>query len=478
MRWRLRIICSLAMGIVGSHLLAATTMSKPSAESVPPLWKERQVTTAPHGHILTNVGTWSPDSEWIVYDRRSDEAGSVFDGPSIERVRVRDGHVENVYESKNGAFCGVVTHCPVSDEVVFILGPESPTKDWKYAPDHRQGLIVDTRAPGIGCNLDARDIVQPFTAGALRGGSHVHVFSGDGKLVSFTYEDHVLRERDESNASDVGAADADWNQRNVGVSLRGKPVEVPKTHERNHDGTFFSVLATRTTNQPHPGSDEISKAYDDSWVGSHGYLRSDGSRQEYAIAFLGDIVDDAGNSVPELFIVDLPKDLTVAGDSPLEGSNTKRPAPPAGTVQRRLTHTTARKHPGLSGPRQWPRSSADGSKIAFLMRDDEGIVQLWTISPLGGEPRQATEHAFDVASTFTWQPDGKRVAYIADGSVWLTDVESKVSERLTVSVTDESSPRPEACVVSPDGNAIAYVRRVPQGEAMFNQVFVVEHEPN
>ena len=41
-------------------------------------------------------------------------------------------------------------------------------------------------------NLDARDLLPPFTPGALRGGTHVHQFSPDGHVVSSTYEDHVL----------------------------------------------------------------------------------------------------------------------------------------------------------------------------------------------------------------------------------------------------------------------------------------------
>jgi hypothetical protein len=31
-------------------------------------------------------GVWSPDSRWIVYDTRSDPAGAVFDGETIEAV--------------------------------------------------------------------------------------------------------------------------------------------------------------------------------------------------------------------------------------------------------------------------------------------------------------------------------------------------------------------------------------------------------
>jgi hypothetical protein len=140
----------------------------------------RQVTSAPHGHILTNTAVWSPDGQWIVYDVRSDPAGSLFDGTRIERVHVASGRVEVLYESRNEACCGVVTYHPTREEVVFILGSERPTADWQYSACHRQGVIVETDSPGAKRNLDARDIVPPFTPGALRGGSHVHVFCGDG----------------------------------------------------------------------------------------------------------------------------------------------------------------------------------------------------------------------------------------------------------------------------------------------------------
>ena len=37
---------------------------------------ERRVTHGPGARILTNAGVWSPDSEWLVYDTRSDPRGS------------------------------------------------------------------------------------------------------------------------------------------------------------------------------------------------------------------------------------------------------------------------------------------------------------------------------------------------------------------------------------------------------------------
>ncbi|RIK77938.1 MAG: DUF3748 domain-containing protein [Planctomycetota bacterium] len=445
---------------------------------------QRQLTRQPQGHILTNVGVWSRDGGWIVYDVRSDPAGSVFDGTRIERVSAHTGDVEILYESQDGACCGVATCSPADDRVVFIHGPERPTPNWQYAPYHRRGVIVDASRPGAGRNLDARDVTPPFTPGALRGGSHVHVFSGDGQWVSFTYEDHVLAELhaqrpSEAKLDDQGAAvdrtaDADLNQRNVGVSVPAGPVAVPRTHPRNHDGEFFSVLVTRTSNRPQPGSDEIGRAEGDAWVGTAGYLRADGTRQRRAIAFLGDVLDARGRPLSEVFIVDLPDDLTRPGDAPLEGTSVRRPAPPAGVAQRRLTFTADRRHPGVAGPRHWVRSSPLGSRIAFLMRDQGGVVQLWTVSPNGGEPEQVTHNPFDVASAFSWHPQGTHIAYVGDGSVCLTTVASGGTRRLTPREPPESAPRPEACVFSPDGTRIAYVRPVFHGGRAYNQVFIVE----
>ena len=58
------------------------------------------------------------------------------------------------------------------------------------------------------------------------------------------------------------------------------------------------------------------------------------------------------------------------------------------------------------------------------MRDDAGIVQIWTVSPNGGDPQQLTHNPFDVASTFSWSPDGNSIAYVADNSVFTTDAKS------------------------------------------------------
>ena len=73
----------LAVGVVGERVICPVRVAA--------AWHERQVTTRPQNHLLTNVNVWSPDGRWIVYDTRSDAEGAVFDGRCIERVNVETG---------------------------------------------------------------------------------------------------------------------------------------------------------------------------------------------------------------------------------------------------------------------------------------------------------------------------------------------------------------------------------------------------
>ena len=460
-----------AILLLAMMMLGRTDGAGADASDAPrgPAAVERQITRGPGGRILTNIGAWSPDGHWIVYDTRSDPAGDVFDGDRIEMVNVETGEVRMLFAAAQGAHCGVATFHPREPRVIFILGPEHPTADWMYGPAHRQGVWVDVDQPGRAHRLDARDLTPPITPGALRGGSHVHVYDPSGQRVSFTYEDALLP------SQGVETPGRELNLRNVGVSAPAGPVGVDRNHPRNHDGEWFSVLVTRTTASPAPGSDEIDRAFEEGWVGTNGYVRADGTRQRWALAFQGKARTGRGDPIAEVFIADLPDDLTVPGDGPLGGTATLRPRPPLGVTQRRLTHTADRKHPGIQGPRHWLRTSPDGAHIAFLMKDDAGVVQLWTVSPTGGAPRQVTRNPWSIASGFTWSPDGRYLAHVMDQSVAITEVASGITHRLTPRVDDpREAPRPEACVFSPDGKRIAYVRRVPSPVEPANQVCVVE----
>lgn len=455
-----RVLAALLLG-------AGAALSMPAAPKDQPMdaaaWTERQITFAPHGHVLTNTAVWSPDGRWIVYDVRSKD--NVFDGERIEQVNVETGEVRVLHQSRQGAHCGVASFHPREPVVVFLEGPENPTADWDYGASRRRGLWVRTDDAGGARPLDAMNYAPPFRPGALRGGSHLHVFSPDGRGVSFTYEDEVL-----TRAGKTGAL-AQKNQRNVGVAVPVGPVTVAPTHPRNHDGDWFSVLVTRTVDQPRPSSDEISRAFEEGWVGRDGYRRADGSRQSRALAFLGQVTAADGRPQAEVFIVDLPGDLTQEGSEPLAGTATTRLAPPAGVRQRRLTFTDQRPFPGVATePRHWVRSSPDGSQVAFLMKDERGVVQLWSVSPNGGGLRQISRHPSGIASAFTWSPDGRWIAHVMDGSVFVTDVNDGTGRRLTPRRDGADAPEPFACVFSPDGRQVAYTRRIA-GHA---QIFTVD----
>ena len=60
----------------------------------------KQITFASRNHQLTNTNTWTPDSQWLVYDVRP--SGASFTGETIERVNVSTGEVEVIYRAKHG----------------------------------------------------------------------------------------------------------------------------------------------------------------------------------------------------------------------------------------------------------------------------------------------------------------------------------------------------------------------------------------
>lgn len=173
--------------------------------------------------------------------------------------------------------------------------------------------------------------------------------------------------------------------------------------------------------------------------------------------------------------MDLPADLTQAGPTPLEGTVTTRSAPPAGVQQRRLTFTDQRKYPGIvAAPRHWLRASPDGMQIAFLLKDDAGVVQLWTVSPNGGDPRQITHNSEGIASAISWNADGRRIAHVVADRVCVTDVITGKTHPLTEVRSDARAPAALACVFSPDGRSIAYQRDIAGPGGTFSQVFVVD----
>lgn len=420
--------------------------------ALPAVAAERVVTTRAAGHLLHNSQVFSRDGRYIVFDSRNDET-RLASSTRIGMVEVATGKETVVYQtprsSPHGPGVGAATFNPAADEVAFIHGLDSASEKSPYAPHRRSAALVSLSEPGRMKRLDARDATPPFTRGALRGGTHAHHWSADGEWLSFTYNDGVV----------AAPGPAPDDLRTIGIVMRHKPVDVDGVDGADDfPGLGFSMVVVPVTPKPAPGG--LSRAVEEGWVGSNGYRRADGTRQKRALAFIGRTVDADGVPVDEVFIADLPEDPICSGSEPLEGTVDRMPAPPPGVSLRQLTRTASTARPGLQAPRHWVRSSPDGSCIAFLDVDPDGIVQLWGVSPLGGEVRQLSRLPLSIETPFTWSPCGRYIATSAGGRILRIDTVTGAHEMLTPPSSGGAEPR-HGVIFSPDGNHLAYNRLLP-----------------
>lgn len=429
---------------------------------------ETQLTNGNQGHYLNSTQVFSPDDEWIVYDTRNDDGGIGVTG-SIEMVNVNSGKTKVLYQTENqtqyGPGVGAVTFSPVDPTVLFIHGIRNANKERPYSFSRRTGVAIHVNNPFKPVFMDARNMIAPFTPGALRGGTHAHTWSGDGKWISCTYNDDIIEElsKKDSSVKDL---------RTIVAMMPGK-VSVPDDgNMENNSGACFSAVVARVTEKPTPGTDEIDKAFDEGWIGEKGYRKSDGKWQHRAIAFQGNTRNQNNEIVTEVFVADIPEDITNASPGEhLEGTAFTRPDPPAGTTQRRVTHTLR----GIEGPRHWLHTTSDGSLILFTAKDSAGIVQIFGVSPNGGEITQISYNAFPVKGPLNISPDDKYVAYIADNSVFITGIQTHISERLTARSSDEFAPR-GAAIWSNNGKILAFNRRIKKDGKDYFQIFLLKPE--
>ena len=428
-----------------------------------------QLTSDSYNHDLDNNDNFSPDGKWLVYDTRT-AIGGIGGSPSVERVHVETGKVEELFTIKEnkswGPGAGAVSYHPTENKVIFIHGlafcsEKNPYQQWK-----RSGVMVEDNHPNVPIYMDARDVTLPFTPGALRGGTHRHEWSKDGKWVGYTYNDAILKAIEDSTGEKV-------NLRTIGVSTRLHPVIVDLSGEgENLCSDWYSVLVVRVVPHPVPGSEEISNAASDSWVGTGSYLNKDGKKQ-VARAFLGKVRNQKNQPVDELFVVDIPDTIDQPGEfGTLEGTPKSFPMPPRGTVQRRLTFTAETAHPGCGGV---VRSSSDGKWIAFMAADAKGVQQIFLISPDGGPSRQVTDHPAGVQGCARWSPDNQSIYYVSENSMVACKLTDEPFEKRFTRITPVSKEELSNIVLSPDGKTIAFNRPVKDAKGkVWKQVFVVK----
>jgi len=427
--------------------------------------KEKQITFDDKGHLLNHTQIFSADGKWVVYDTRNDDS-KIGSTPSIEMVNLETGEMKELYRTQNqteyGPGVGAATFSPVESKVIFIQGVRNANKEKPYGFTRRTGVAIDINNPGNPIYMDARDVVPPFTAGALRGGTHAHSWSGDGEMIVFTYNDYVIEQLSKNNS-------AIQDLRTVGVMFPGKVSVRQDSDLENNNGEMFSVIISAVKENPTPETDEIDKAFDECWIGKEGYINSQGKRVKKAVAFQGNVRDAKGNSKTEIFIVDLPEDLTRAGENPLQGTEETRPGIPVGVKQRRLTNLMN----GVQGPRHWLRSTPDGSSLIFLSKDKKGFINAYAVSVNGGPESQITNNEFDIQSGVNISPDGKYLAYVAKNAIFITHIETAETRQLTQSVADATKPA-SAVMWSPDGKKLVYNRYTENSKGNFLQIFSLD----
>ncbi|MEO6107379.1 MAG: DUF3748 domain-containing protein [Cyclobacteriaceae bacterium] len=431
---------------------------------------EVQLTFGAYGHMLNSDQVFSPDGEWVVYDTRNDIT-HIGRTCCLEKVNIKTGEIVKLYASPDqtihGPGVGAAAYNPLSNKIIFIHGLFNCTAEKPYGFTRRFGALLREENPKKIIHSEARTIQMPFIPGSLRGGTHAHTWSGDGKWISFTYNDFIM----EKLGSEQGVVK---DLRTIGVMAPQKKVLVPDENAENFSGEYFSVVTATVTETPKPGSDEIEKAFDECWIGKDGYMKKDGSRQKRAVAFQGHVRLDDGSLATEIFVTDIPDDITQAlPGKPIEGSLTLRPGVPAGLHQRRVTFTASNKFPGVQGPRFWLRSSPDGQLLYFLMKDHNGIVQVFEVATRGGDPRQVTHYEESIETQFNLSPDGKKLTAIAGNCIWLTDVNNGKSRMLSAPSSEDDAPV-LGVLWSNKGNLLVYNRFVNTGNARYLQIFRID----
>lgn len=387
-----------------------------------------KITSRETGHMIHHDSVFSADGQWIVFDARNDET-KINETRSIGIVNVHSGIEIDIYEAKAatkyGPGVGAASFSPTRNRVVFIHGLYEANEQEPYAISRRFGLGVDIDKPNVEIPMDARDVNAPYTLGSLRGGTHSHCWNSDGTMLSFTYNDALV----------------DSDLRRVGVMIpSGQPIDV-KSGQGNVNGTLYSVILSEVVRSPILGSDEISKAFDECWLGTKSNI----------IAFQGNTLNQKGEVITEIFTVEFDTSL-ILDDFTSKGQKGEWPLVPKGIKQQRISHTTR----GLSDFRHWLRSSPDGKYIYALAKDEEERNQLIQCSVLDGKFTYISDFQFSISSPINVNPQGNLITFIANNNVFIYDINQKHLSKITNYEEEDAVKLLGAPVFSPTEQSIAF----------------------
>ncbi|MBA3570479.1 MAG: PD40 domain-containing protein, partial [Pyrinomonadaceae bacterium] len=107
-----------------------------------------------------------------------------------------------------------------------------------------------------------------------------------------------------------------------------------------------------------------------------------------------------------------------------------------------------------------PQVSPDGKSLAFAIGDvnfdaNRTVTHIYVMPLASGAEIKRLTSGDSSASGPRWSPDGRKIAYVTGGQIWVMDHDGDDKEQVTKISTGASGP-----VWSPDGNWIAFTSEV------------------
>jgi hypothetical protein len=374
-------------------------------------WNLRQRTSEACGHTLNHRQVFSPSGRDAYFDARNVDT-EIMKTDRVGRIDLGTGEIDWVYQVPNagpfGPGVGAVACHPQRDRCIFIHGLRNCDAVKPYGATRRFGAMLDPDVPsGSIRSAEARCMRQNPQCGSLRGGTHAHSWSADGRAISFTYNDAWVEERHHDGQ---GPPDL----RTVGVMWTDRPVEVSEPDSENFSGDCYAMLVASVSHRAEPGTDAIEMAREECFLGS-------GSR---GIAFLGRVRTVSGGTIDEVFVARWPESPALASGSSIPDADGRLETPAFVRIER-VTRSEGRKYPGVSGPRSWLVASPDGRRVVCPMKDDDGIVQVAAVDLESGQIEYLTHLATSLESPLALDRRGERISLMSEGRIGILDVATR-----------------------------------------------------
>jgi len=218
----------------------------------------------------------------------------------------------------------------------------------------------------------------------------------------------------------------------------------------------------------------ITKAVEEGWIGTNGYVRRRWNPPAHALAFQGHVVTLKRKPGGGFLSPTARRSDAARRWPPGRHGNAKCRSLRKAALQRRLTFTTQRRFRGSKVAPTGCAVHRTARATAFLMKD-----RCWHRATMDDIPQRRPARAghlqpWNIASAFTWSPDGRQVAHVLDNSVCVTDVASGQGPSSDGAHGGRRKRRRGRSLrVFTRCRKLAYVRRVRETGSISHQIFVV-----